>query len=69
MSVRNTSYQQVHDLYELCSDGRSLQEFCRMSGGLYSMEEIQDALSVCSKEILRGDGCFVHTSLFQGEDK
>ena len=27
MSVRNTSYQQVQDLYELCSDGRSLQEF------------------------------------------
>ena len=35
MSVRNTSYQQVHDLYELCSDGRSLQEFCRMSGVSY----------------------------------
>ncbi len=31
MSVRNPIYQQVHDLYELCSDGRSLQEFCRMS--------------------------------------
>ena len=29
MSVRNPNYQQVHDLYELCSDGRSLQEFCR----------------------------------------
>ena len=41
----------------------------RMLGGLYSMEEIQDALSVCSKEILKGDGCFVHTSLFQSEDK
>jgi len=26
MSVRNPNYQQVHDLYELCSDGRSLQE-------------------------------------------
>lgn len=35
MSVRNTSYQQVHDLYELCSDGRSLQDFCRMSGVSY----------------------------------
>lgn len=41
----------------------------RMLGGQYSMEQIQDALSVCSKEILKGDGCFVHTSLFQGEDK
>ena len=41
----------------------------RMWGGQYSMKEIQDALSVCSKEILKGDGCFVHTSLFQGEDK
>ena len=41
----------------------------RMLGGQYSMEEIQDALSVCSKEILKGDGCFVHTSLSQGEDK
>lgn len=35
MSVRNPNYQQVHDLYELCSDGRSLQEFCRMSGVSY----------------------------------
>lgn len=35
MSVRSTSYQQVHDLYELCSDGRSLQDFCRMSGVSY----------------------------------
>ena len=41
----------------------------RMLGGQYSMKEIQDALSVCSKDILKGDGCFVHTSLFQGEDK
>jgi hypothetical protein len=40
-----------------------------MLGGQYSMEEIQDVLSVCSKERLKGDGCFVHTSLFQGEDK
>ena len=32
MSVRNPNYQQVHGLYELCSDGRSLQEICRMSG-------------------------------------
>lgn len=35
MSVRNPIYQQVHDLYGLCSDGRSLQEFCRMSGVSY----------------------------------
>lgn len=35
MSVRNPNFQQVHDLYELCSDGRSLQEFCRMSGVSY----------------------------------
>ena len=35
MSVKNPNYQQVHDLYELCSDGRSLQEFCRMSGVSY----------------------------------
>ena len=35
MSVRNPNYQQVHDLYELCSDGRSLQDFCRMSGVSY----------------------------------
>ena len=35
MSVRNPNYQQVHGLYELCSDGRSLQEFCRMSGVSY----------------------------------
>ena len=35
MSVRNPNYQQVHDLYELYSDGRSLQEFCRMSGVSY----------------------------------
>ena len=35
MSVRNPNYQQVHDLYELCSDGKSLQEFCRMSGVSY----------------------------------
>ena len=41
----------------------------RMLGGKYSFDEIQDALSVCSKEILKGNGCFVHTSLFQGEDK
>ncbi len=41
----------------------------RMLGGQYSMKEIQDALSVCSKEVLKGDGYFVHTSLFQGEDK
>ena len=41
----------------------------RMLGGQYSMEEIQDVLSVCSKERLKGNGCFVHTSLFQGEDK
>jgi hypothetical protein len=40
-----------------------------MLGGKYSFEEIQDALSVCSKEILKGDGCFVQTSLVQGEDK
>ena len=35
MSVRNPNFQQVHDLYVLCSDGRSLQEFCRMSGVSY----------------------------------
>lgn len=35
MSVRNPNFQQVHDLYKLCSDGRSLQEFCRMSGVSY----------------------------------
>jgi len=32
MSVRNPNYQQVHDLYELCSNETSLEEFCRMSG-------------------------------------
>ncbi len=35
MSVRNPNYQQVHDLYELCSNGTSLQEYCRMSGVSY----------------------------------
>ena len=35
MSVRNPNYQQVHDLYELCSNGTSLEEFCRMSGVSY----------------------------------
>ncbi len=35
MSVRNPNYQQVHDLYELCSNGTSLTEFCRMSGVSY----------------------------------
>jgi len=30
----------------------------RMLGGQYSMKEIQNALSVCTKEILKGDGCF-----------
>ena len=53
MSVRSTSYQQVHDLYELCSDGRSLQDFCRMSGVSYQkyMEwQRNQALSESSKK-------------------
>ena len=35
MSVRNPNYQQVHDLYELCSNGTSLEEFCLISGVSY----------------------------------
>ena len=53
MSVRNPNYQQVHDLYELCSNGRSLQEFCRMSGVSYPkyMEwQRNQALSESSKK-------------------
>ena len=53
MSVRNPNFQQVHDLYELCSDGRSLQEFCRMSGVSYQkyMEwERNQALSDSAKK-------------------